>query len=360
MNSDRIMTIMAALCGFMSAISFSVGKLIFGVIFLFLCLGIIWTRGTGKFNDRNLYDKVTKSGDLSIDDLFASLSKLETCLGKCTKASYKDCPGNSIVWGPGPYKDMIIISKRRDRFEIRNTLRTDMVDFGDEQEQRLSQIKDVRNIDVTPCEYSKFASAKLMAADLTDQILDIVESIVRNPKFKTPRSLGKYNLYYHNSSSALVCDAKRRDILRLESTYNPFRIYIYDTSDEEMARIETDSLDAKGRPIEKDGFKVYASSKEFGTLYHDTSGKHDRFIIKTELGEFVSEGFMSVRRANIAANYRIFLDGKLIALVGGSPKLEFEGLGYQENDIICSFNDDYLVYYSAFIAFIMNLNKWLR
>ena len=51
------------------------------------------------------------------------------------------------------------------------------------------------------------------------------------------------------------------------------------------------------------------------------------------------------------------MDGELKAVIGGSPNILFESEGYCENDLVLSYDDDYLVLYAALEIFIMTLNK---
>ena len=62
-------------------------------------------------------------------------------------------------------------------------------------------------------------------------------------------------------------------------------------------------------------------------------------------------------RANISCNYMVEKDGELKAVIGGSPNVLFDTIGYCQNDLILSYDEDYLVLYAAIEIFIMTHNK---
>ena len=86
-------------------------------------------------------------------------------------------------------------------------------------------------------------------------------------------------------------------------------------------------------------------------------GKREGFIADTDAGKVTVTIFPACMRANISCNYMVEMDGELKAVIGGSPNILFESAGYCENDLILSYDDDYLVMYAALEIFIMTLNK---
>ena len=66
-------------------------------------------------------------------------------------------------------------------------------------------------------------------------------------------------------------------------------------------------------------------------------------------------------KAKISCNYTIEHEGKLKAVIGGSPNLLFDQYGRCRNDLINSYDDDYLVLYAIAEIFILtNNSKFLK
>jgi hypothetical protein len=85
------------------------------------------------------------------------------------------------------------------------------------------------------------------------------------------------------------------------------------------------------------------------------------FIVSTDDGEFRVNVFTSCLRANISNNHTVEKDGRLMAVIGGSPNILFDTCGRCRNDVILSYDDDYLVLYAVLETFILTLNgKYLR
>ena len=102
------------------------------------------------------------------------------------------------------------------------------------------------------------------------------------------------------------------------------------------------------------------SGEDYGTIYKDTSSGHDEYSLQTSDGEYRVISFPALRRANVSSNYRILLDGVQKAIVAGSAKIEFQEEGLIENDVIVSYDDDYMLTYILIQDFLMTLNHFVR
>ena len=67
-----------------------------------------------------------------------------------------------------------------------------------------------------------------------------------------------------------------------------------------------------------------------------------------------------MRKGNLSCNYRITRNGETVAIYGANGQIEFSDGRTVQNNVICSFNDDYLTMYIIFSEFIMTLNKFIK
>ena len=135
MKQDRAMTAIGVLTVLMGLLMLSVGKFIMGGIVMLLAFGIFWTRGGGKFNDRSIYEKVVKT-DLGIDELYEKIKDIDTPFGKPWIAVHKGYEGDSIIFGPGKFKDMVAISRVKDSLSIKHLTLIENIIRGEEDEYR--------------------------------------------------------------------------------------------------------------------------------------------------------------------------------------------------------------------------------
>ena len=122
-----------------------------------------------------------------------------------------------------------------------------------------------------------------------------------------------------------------------------------------MASVVPHSFNAKGVVNDGAGYEMFADGEHFGEI----RGKKDinGYIAETDAGTFTVRLFPANLRANVSFNYLVEKDGELKAVIGGSPNILFDTVGRCQNDLILSYDDDYLVLYAALEIFIMTLNK---
>ena len=356
MKEDRLTTLLGVLTVITALLAISVGRFIMGGIRLLLAFGIFWNRGGGKFNDRSLYEKLIRT-DLSIADLFAELEGMQTPLGKPWIAVHKGFEGDSIVFGPSAYKDCVIISRRKRDIDIKHITLVDNIIRKEEDEYRFSGLIDASEEEVTPEHYAKFAGLKLASVVLMRHLLEIVEGLAAGQEVRIPEKLDVSEFFYHNSSDGYLRSNGGDAVLEVRNSYHPFRAAVLDTDGNEMASVMPRSFNGKGIVIDSAGYDMYADGTHFGDVSRFKAGKREGFIADTEAGKFTATIFPACRRANISCNYLIEKDGELKAVIGGSPNILFEKEGYCQNDLILSYDDDYLVLYAALEIFIMTLNK---
>ena len=159
------MTAIGILTVLMGLLMLSVGKFIMGGIVMLLAFGIFWTRGGGKFNDRSIYEKVVKT-DLGIDELYEKIKDIDTPFGKPWIAVHKGYEGDSIIFGPGKFKDMVAISRVKDSLSIKHLTLIENIIRGEEDEYRFSDLVNTAEAEVTPERYAIFAGFKLAAVML--------------------------------------------------------------------------------------------------------------------------------------------------------------------------------------------------
>ena len=98
-----------------------------------------------------------------------------------------------------------------------------------------------------------------------------------------------------------------------------------------------------------------------GEIRRFKDSRGEGFEADTDAGVFTMKLFPSCMKAKISCNYMIEHEGKLKAVIGGSPNLLFDQHGRCRNDIVISYDDDYLVLYAIAEIFILtNNSKFLK
>ncbi len=356
MKQDRAMTAVGVLTVIMALLMMSVGKFIMGGIIGLLAFGIFWTRGGGSFNDRSIYEKVIKT-DLSIGELFEKFKGIDTPFGKPWIAGHKGYEGDSIVFGPGRFKDCVVISRVRGSLSIKHLTMIENIIRGEEDEYRFEDLINTAEAEVTPERYAIFAGFKLAAVMLVKHLTELVEKIIEDRDAAMPDSLDFFKFYYHNSSDGYLRNSDGEDVLKVEHSYSPFRAAVLDAEGSEMASVMPRSFNQKGIVNDAAGYELFANGAHFGEIRKFKDGKQEGFICETEDGEYRISIFPSCMRAKISCNYTIERDGELKAVIGGSPNLQFDAEGWCRNDLILSYDDDYLVLYAILEIFILTLNS---
>ncbi|MBQ0018758.1 MAG: hypothetical protein KBS63_06130 [Clostridiales bacterium] len=362
MNRDKLMTILAFACGIFGAFSIVSAKFIIGGLFMVGGLGIFWARGSGKFNERSLYEKIVKANGTTIEQIYEELKDMDTPFGKPWLAGHHGFEGDSIVFGPNIYKDMIVISydAKHKEINLKHMNKVGNINRTADEEWRFENLINASEIEVTPENYSDFAAYKEVCVVMLMQMTELVERIVNGEADVAPEELDKYDLFFFNSGRGEISDLDGSKYMTVDQDYNPFTAKVFDMDGDELASIVPRAYDKKGRVVDKAGYDMYVDGEVYATIERNTQLKHDTFFIKTEDEEFVVQNFAGVDRANIHYNYTIKRNDELLAIVGGNPNLVFDGLGACEHDLILSCDNDYLTLYAAFWVFLMTLNRALR
>ncbi|MBQ6389560.1 MAG: hypothetical protein IJH90_08020 [Mogibacterium sp.] len=356
MKEDRIMTWVGVLAAIMGLLSFSVGKWIMGGIILLLSFGIFFTRGGGRFNDRSIYEKVIRT-DMDIRELYEKLKDIETPLGKAWIAEHKGFSGDSIVFGPNSFKDCVVISRSGSKLDIKHITKIDNIIRDESDEYRFRDFINDTDIEVTPKRYAIFVSLKLASVMLIRHLQELIEKLDADRNTPIPSDLDFFKFYYHNSYEGWFKDEEGNDLLRVESTYNPFVARVLDADGNEMASVVPRASNGKGVVTDSAGYDMYADGEHFGEITRHKIKGLDAFTAKTEAGEFTIKSFPACLRANVSCNYTIEQDGELKAVIGGSPNILFDTVGRCQNDVVLSYDDDLMVLYAELEIFIMTLNK---
>ena len=356
MKADRVITVLGIMTAALALMMISVGNFIMGGIILLIAFAIFWNRGGGKFNDRSIYEKIIKC-DLGIDELYEKIKDIDTPLGKAWIAKHKGFEGDSIVFGPSVFKDAVVISRKKNYLDVKHITQMENIIRGEEDEYRFENFVDTSEADVTPERYSLFAAFKLNSVMLVSSLAELIGEIAENSGAEIPESLDMFRFYYHNSSEGFFKNSEGEDILRVENSFSPFRAKVLDLDDNEMASVMPYAFNNKGVPVDSAGYEMFADGEHFGEMKKFKEGKSEGFICETDAGEFRAVLMPSCLRANISVNYRIEHEGKTVAVIGGSPNLLFDTCGRCQNDIVLSYDDDYLVLYAVAEIFILTLNR---
>lgn len=357
MKQDRAITAIGLLTAFMGLLMLSVGRFILGGIVMLLAFGIFWTRGGGKFNDRSIYEKIIKT-DLGIDELYEKIKDIDTPFGKPWIAGHKGYEGDSIVFGPGKFRDCVVISRvKGGSLSIKHLTLTENIIRGEEDEYRFSDLINTAEAEVTPERYAVFAGFKLASVMLVKHLMEIVEKLSEDRNAEVPDSLDFFTFYYHNSSDGYLRNSGGDEVLKIEHSYKPFRSAVLDADGNEMASVMPHAFDGKGIVLDTAGYEMFANGEHYGEIKRLKEGRQEGFICSTEEGEFRVNIFPSCMRAKVSCNYTVEHEGELKAVIGGSPSLQFDNEGWCRNDLILSYDDDYLVLYAILEIFILTLNS---
>ncbi len=360
MKEDKAITAVGILTIVLGLLMMSVGRFIMGGITLLVAFGIFWNRGGGTRNDRSIYEKNIKT-DLSIAEIYERIKDLDTPLGKPWIAEHKGFSGNSIVFGPCSFKDCVVISQGKNYIDVKHITNLANIIRREEDEYRFENLVDTNEAEVTPGRYAVFAGFKLASVMLVKHLAELIGKLSGDRDTKVPESLDFYKFYYHNSSEGYFKDSDGNDVLRVETSLRPFTAKVFDTDGNEMASVVPHSSDSKGYASESAGFELFSDGEHFGEIKRFRSSRGEGFVADTDAGVFTIKLFPSCMKAKISCNYMIEHEGKLKAVIGGSPNLLFDQYGRCRNDIINSYDDDYLVLYAIAEIFILTLNsKFLK
>lgn len=359
MKEDKAITAVGILAVILALLMMSTGRFIMGGITLLLAFGIFWNRGGGTRNDRSIYEKIVKT-DMSIAEIYEKLRDLDTPLGRPWLAEHKGFSGDSIVFGPCSFKDCVVISREKNCVDIKHVTRLETIIRKEEDEHRFENLVNPQEAEVTPERYAVFAGFKLASVMLVRHLAELIK-LHEDRNTKVPETLDFYRFYYHNSVEGYFRDSDGNDVLRVETSLKPFTAKVFDTDGNEMASVVPHAFDNKGYPSESAGFELLSDGEHFGEFRRFRDSRGEGFEADTDAGVFVIKLFPSCMKAKISCNYMIEHEGKLKAVIGGSPNLLFDQHGRCRNDIVNSYDDDYLVLYAIAEVFILTLNsKFLK
>ncbi len=356
MKEDKITTLIGVLLGAMALMSFSVGRVIMGGIFALLTYGVFHNRGRGNINDRSIYENEVKT-EIPIQELYDKFKDMETPLGRPWLAKHQKHEGEIIVFGPNDLKDTIILFNHKNKIIIKHITNLEYIIRNPEDDYRFESLLDMEDVEATPEKYSIFAAYKLITVTMLKDIREMIEKMSSGQEVIVPDKLDIFNFYYHNSHNGWFLDSEGREVLKVENSFVPFVAKVSDSDGNVMAEVIPHGFDAKGRVKDTAGYDLLAEGEHFAEIFKGSQSGRDYISLETPSGKFEAISFPACRRANIGCNYIITLDGETKAVVGGSGRLIFEGLGRHQNDIILSFDDDYLVMYAIIQILIMTINK---
>ena len=360
MKEDKAITAVGILTVVLSLLMMSVGKFIMGGITLLLAFGIFWNRGGGTRNDRSIYEKIVKT-DLSIAEIYDKIKELDTPLGKPWIAEHKGFEGDCIVFGPCSFKDCVVISRDKKCINVKHVTRLENIIRKEADEYRFENLVNPQEAEVTPARYAVFAGFKLASVMMVKHLTELIERFHAERDAKAPETLDFYRFYYHNSVEGFFRDSDGDNVLRVEASLIPFTAKVFDTDGNEMTSVVPRALDKKGYPVESAGFELLSDGEHFGEIRKFRDSRGEGFEADTDAGVFRMTLFPSCMKAKISCNYMIEREGELKAVIGGSPNLLFDQHGRCRNDLVNSYDDDYLVLYAVAEIFILTLNsKFLK
>lgn len=359
MKADRLNSLVTALALVLGALALSTGHLLVSVVMFLMAFVMYWNRGGGGINERSIFENEVKSSR-SIAEVYELLKDMDTPLGRAWLAEHRDYPGESIVFGPGPFKDCIVISGKSSKLIIKHITKFDKLTWDAANDYRFSDLLNTKEIVVDPRNYSLFARDKLLSVMMIRHIREMLTETAGEESggdTLIPSSIDMVNFYYHNSSEGWFKDEEGRNILRVENSYNPFTAKLYNEDGEEMASVEARRFDKQGHAAAAAGFDIFANGEQYGEIYPYKDKTRSGYIVGTDDGGFLLTLFPACRRANISCNYRVEKEGELKAVIGGSPRLVFNDVEERQNDLVLSYDDDYLVLYTLLEVFIMTYNS---
>ncbi len=354
MNRDRLVKIFIGLTIFLAVLFFTVGKWTYCGIALLLAMAIHMNLGGGSYNSRNLYEKkVTNPQGWSLDSMYEKLKDLETPLGKPWLGRNNNKNERCIVFGPTTFRNYILLMGRDKEWFLISGTDTDHLEAPEEEQWRFHNILDTQNLEVTPKRYSAFAGDTLMTSVLLDDLATLLEEVSAGTT-AVPDSLDLYTLYHYNSVDLVVKDLEDNGYAKASTAFDPLSIVIYDMDGQEVASV---TGDVSKRNL---GFDVTISGEPYGKVFQDTSAENDVYYLEGADGRFEFQSFRAVRRANIGMNYIMILNGEKKAVHASSPRIRFTSTGLIENDVICSYDDEYLLWYLIMQELITSLNGFVK
>jgi len=359
MKRDRLMTILATIMFATAVLEGISGKFIYMLFMLVAGWVVILTRGTGKFNERSLYEKVAKAKDITIADVYDLIKDVDTQFGKPWLAEHTGYKGDSIIFGPGKFKDMVVISydDKHKEFCIKHINKVGNIKRAESEEWRFEDFVDVSTLEVNPASFSDFAAGKVYIVVLLASLAELIERLAAGEEYSIPKSIAPYKLTYYNSQEGYFVDNDGKAYMTAAQRYDPFEAAILDLDGNKLLEIVPNDFDKKGKVIDSAGYRLMKGDELLAEVERLGEKKKDCFVFKTYAGEFKATNFKSVDRANIAYNYIITKDGEDVAIAGGNSQLKFENLGMSENNVILTFNEDYQDIYNVLWIFIMTLNR---
>lgn len=331
------------------------GQYMLGGVVLLCAFGVYNVVGGGDFNERNLYEKKIENCDsLTIEQLYELLKDMDTPFGKCWLSRFESLEGPSIIFGPGMFKDYIAVGKVGDTIWLKSSTVLSHIQPKEEDSWHMDAVVDTVDLDVNPNNYSCFASYKVVAAAMMDDLLVMIEEIAKGNTSLVKDSLDMFKLYHYNSSDSIVRDRDDNEYAKCSAVYDPLSVVVYSNENEELAAIR--AAENGGKNV----FDVTVSGEKYGTLRKNMKSVHDEYYMDSPEGDITITGFRAVRKANLSCNYRIRFGGTDKAVIAANAKLEFEEHGFVENNIVCSYDDDFLVLYIAIEDFILTQNKYVK
>lgn len=332
------------------------GKFIFGGISLALALAVWMVVGGNSFNARNIDEKVvTGTSGLTIREIYNNLMNMDTCFGRCWLTTHDQFDGSTVCFGPGILGDYIVIGglKSDDKVFIISSTDLDKLHFPEGEYHRKGQLADKSMLTVNAGNYALFASYKLVSAVMIDDLRIIIENL-RDGNKSIPDELCKFKLFHYDTRDSVVRDFDDNEYGRCSTVYEPLSVVVYDNNGIEKGSIVANGTDDKG------GYLVTLNNKILGTMYTDKKSAHDEYYMHTAIGEVRLVGFRAVRSANLSCNYTMFLDGKHISVMGANARIKFEDNELVENNILCSFDEEYLYLQLLLTDFILAKNRFIH
>lgn len=353
MNKDRLFKIIFGLVILLAILFFSVGKWTYSGIAILVAVAMYMNVGGGDFNSRNLYEKkVENQQHWTLDQLYQMLKDMNTPLGRCWMGSRKENQEPCIVFGPASFKDYILITANEKEIELVSGTEVEHLVYPESEAWRFQEIIDTENLEVTPKRYSAFAGDKVITAVLISDLADLIVNLMNGAT--CPEDLDMFTLYHYNSHDTTVRDLEENCYARTSTAFDPLSIVIYDMEGNVAARVTGDLKNKSG------GYRVQLGEEEYGTIYCDKNSKQDAYYLEGPDGTFRLESFRAVRRANVGMNYTLTLDGEVKAVLASSPRIRFDSTGLIENDVICSFDNEYLLWYLIIQETVTALNGFVK
>lgn len=357
MRKETVFRIFAGLSFFLGVMMIFTGSAFYGFAFICLSVGVILTTSVGKNkNERDQYDKIISGAqDFDLDGLFDALAAEKNGLGGVWKARHDSVPDQCIVIGPSPFKDYIIVGKSDDKLILKGSFNTSHLRYSADEAWRFEHCVDTSEMPVTAKNYSIFAAYKLVTVMMLDDLTKYCEGIINGSDEELGRTFGEHTLFHYDSSDGIVKDIDDNEYASVETTRKPLNVTVRNTDGEQVSAVT--ELDKK-----KDVFlyDVNLYGEGYGKVRKDLKSYRDVYVCETPDGTFRLESFAAVRYANLAANYRLMLDGETKAILACNAGIRFGDSGLLTNDIIISYDDDFLLVYITLEEMLTGANAFLK